>query len=223
MTLSDYSTVPQVSGLVLPLGLADANRSVAISVTVRNSGGCEVTLLPAAQVSLVPPSLLSLAAQFAPASNSSEPSGGSGSASSASGSDASSGQSRAILAGAYSTLETQFASGTSDTTAILDSMTLAVMVLQVGADAHCTPRLGPHDMAPITLVVLAHGGTPTRAPMHRASLGEILGGLYNLSPSCFMHPVTHHTPPLAASPGDWLLVHGLWSRSVRRPERGIRV
>ena len=84
-TLSDASPAAGVSDLVLPMGLSGPGGVVHVGVLVRNALGCEalVDVAGLAHVTITPPSLTSLAAQFAGG-----PPGGAGSGT---GSDAPSG------------------------------------------------------------------------------------------------------------------------------------
>jgi hypothetical protein len=89
-SLSDFTSADMLSGLLLPLSLADGSGTVQVAVVSRNHAGCETTLNPSVAVQISAPTMADLMGQFLPPA----PSGtgaGAGSAGSGGGSSSGSG------------------------------------------------------------------------------------------------------------------------------------
>jgi hypothetical protein len=63
--LNDLGPGSLLAGLLLPLSLTDADGTVEITVLAHDAGGCDTIVSPSVVVTVVPPSLVNLADQYA--------------------------------------------------------------------------------------------------------------------------------------------------------------
>jgi hypothetical protein len=135
LPISDYSPLQSLRDAVLSLGMVSGAGAVTLAVVARNSGGCEAVSAATAVVGLAAPSLADLVAGYAApggaVGNDTNSGGGAGGAS---------GVAVSVLEGAMAAIAADSGAGTGssgagtgtgDAAALLGSLELAAMVLQV--------------------------------------------------------------------------------------------
>lgn len=65
MPLNDLGPGSLLAGLLLPLSLTDVNGTMEVTVLAHDAGGCDTIVSPSVVVTVVPPSLVNLADQYA--------------------------------------------------------------------------------------------------------------------------------------------------------------